>query len=122
MRLGLLSLLLVVAAPGLSPARAADSPMQVCTAQWQQLGLSRAEYRPFLIKCLKGETPAPVKVSRPSSVPALPHKTKAPKTGHHPQATRMKACGAQWRQKKASGTTGGQTWRQFVSVCLKKTS
>ena len=106
----------------ITPAHAADSRMQACTAQWQQLGLSRAEYRPFLVKCLKGETRAAKTTVSPQLLMAKPRpmQPKATRAGKHPQANRMKQCGAQWRQAKAAGTTGGQTWRQFASSCLKK--
>ncbi len=115
------------AALGMAPARPAASGgrMQACTAQWKAQGLSRAEYRPFLVKCLKGgasTAPAPVKVAvvRTTEAPRPP-KIKSARHGNGVQANRMKTCGAQWRQMKAAGTTGGQTWRQFVSGCLKKT-
>ncbi len=29
----------------------------------------------------------------------------------------MKACASQWKQAQAAGTTGGQTWPQFLSQC-----
>jgi len=34
--------------------------------------------------------------------------------------SRMKACGAEWQGMKSAGTTGGKTWRQFSSECLRK--
>ncbi len=111
--------LMAVAVLVLGSARPAVSggPMQACTAQWQAQGLSRADYRPFLIRCLKDETvaPAPVKVA----VKPKPVKAKSTRHGTTAQAGRMKACGAQWRQMKAAGTTEGQTWRQFASQCLR---
>ncbi len=116
-----LSLLLVLAALGFSPAHAGVSRMQACTAQWRQQGLSKADYRPFLVRCLKGET-AVVKISTaPKAMRIKP--VKAKRTAHaadRPQADRMKQCGAQWRQMKALGTTGGLSYRQFAAKCLKK--
>jgi hypothetical protein len=37
-----------------------------------------------------------------------------------PQQQKMKDCGAKWEQMKSTGTTGGQTWAQFRTDCLKK--
>ena len=31
----------------------------------------------------------------------------------------MSLCAAKWREEKANGTTGGMTYRQFSSQCLR---
>lgn len=115
-------------APGLAHAADAvrDRPqgrMQACTAQWLDI---RAEgqapvYKTFIRECLAGKTAAPTvqaKAGRkktgtgkgPSAV-KLSAKVKKP--------NRMRLCAAQWRDMKAAGATGGQTYRQFSSQCLK---
>jgi hypothetical protein len=34
----------------------------------------------------------------------------------------MKTCATQWKQAEAAGTTGGQTWPQFLSQCRTRES
>ncbi len=36
------------------------------------------------------------------------------------QQRRLKDCGAEWQRAKADGKTGGKTWSDFSSECLKK--
>ena len=92
--------LTAVMAAGFMLAASPSGPMQTCTAQWQAQGLSRAEYKPFLSKCLAGQTAEPV-------------------VAGSGQGNRMKLCGARWQKLKASGKTQGQSWRQFSKTCLR---
>ena len=92
----------------------AGGPMQACTAQWQAQGLSRGEYRPFLLKCLNGQAVAAVTLKAASKFEST---KKAGRTSS--QGNRMKMCGARWQTMKATGATNGLKWQQFSSQCLR---
>lgn len=112
-RVALAACLLMVmpmTAPVTADARFEDRPngrMQTCTKQWlDRRDAGQIEtYKPFLRACLDGRTVAVPVAARTQT------RTNKP--------NRMKVCGARWQQMKASGETGGQTWRQFSAKCLK---
>jgi uncharacterized protein (DUF2237 family) len=135
----LLTLTAFVAATSLGAVAIAapkpDSKMQVCAAQWQQMKAANktggTDYKTFSSSCLKGASaPAPqasaikptpaAMVSKPTSAKPMPAvmMSKPAAAGAKPQ-DRMKACGAQWQQMKAANKTGGMTYQQFSSKCLK---
>jgi len=131
----------VLAQPGLADTKP-QSKMQVCAAQWQQMKAANKtngqDYKTFSSSCMKSAAaappaaaaapkPAPAAMAKPATTPKpatvavakpAPVAMAKPASGMKPQ-DRMKACGAQWQQLKASGKTGGQTYQQFSSVCLK---
>ncbi len=98
---------------------AGSSKMTTCAAQWQQLKASGKTngqtYKAFSATCMKGGTPAPTPVAA-----ATVAKPASATTGNKPQQDKMKQCAAQWQQMKASGKTGGQTYKAFSAQCLKK--
>ena len=130
-------LAVVTFAPGL--ARAADKPqgrMQACTAQWLDVKADghAPVYKTFIRDCLAGkaaeETGATQRRSKPALAQAhrakaapvkLSAKVKKPtrSSSGSKGPNRMSQCAAQWRERKATGTTGGQSYRQFSSQCLK---
>ncbi len=103
------------------PAAAASRPqgrMQLCTAQWlDRHEPDRSGYKPFMHQCLTGATGVAV-INKTAASKATDKKAGAKKSGPK-KPNRMSVCAAQWRQEKASGTTGGQTYRQFSSQCLR---
>ncbi len=95
----------MTAAPSAMTAAQPQSVMKACAAAWN--GMSAADkakttYKAYSATCMKNHGP---------SVAA---------TGAMSPTDRMKACAAQWNSMKKAGTTGGQTYAQFTSKCLKK--
>jgi hypothetical protein len=124
---------LPVAAP---TAVNAQSVMRTCATEWKQAqaaGTTGGQTWPqFLSQCRASQSGA---VAAPASVPAP---TPAPQSGSlipwwqpsapasapasnagAPSAAQsvMRQCASQWKEAKAAGTTGGQTWPQFLSQC-----
>lgn len=66
--------------------------------------------------------PAKAKPAAPATAqtPATTSPAKPPSEAQLAARARMKDCGAQWQKAKAANTTGGKTWRQFSSTCLKQ--
>ena len=119
----------VLAVVTFRPASAATHPqgrMQLCTAQWLERNApDRSGYKPFIRQCLTGATGVTVsaKTGRAVASTETDKKSGAKKTRNGKSGpkkpNRMSLCAAQWRQEKASGTTNGQTYRQFSSQCLR---
>ena len=129
---------LLVAGP---TAASAESVMRTCAAEWKQAqtaGTTGGQSWPqFLAQCRTREgaaaapsssavapTPAPQSGSLfPWSQPSAPSSAAASNVGG-PLAGQsvMKVCGSQWKEAKAAGTTGGQTWPQFLSQCRTRQS
>ena len=75
----------------------------------------------------RGATTAPSTAPAPAPAPAAPAATpakpRAARTPHEPTAGQMaarerqKKCGAEWREAKAAGKTGGLKWPQYWSQC-----
>ena len=105
---------LALAAGGAAAVHAApaQTKMQACAAQWNQLKAANKTggqtYKTFSSACMKGNA------TTPAAKPAA-----AKVTASKPQ-DRMKQCAAQWNQLKAANKTGGQTYKQFSASCLKK--
>jgi hypothetical protein len=108
----------------------AQSVMRTCAAEWKQAqaaGTTSGQTWPeFLAQCRASQSsgpaapasaPAPgslipwLQPSAPASVPAS--NASAPSAGQ----SVMRQCASQWKEAKAAGTTGGQTWPQFLSQC-----
>ena len=98
-------------------AAPAQSKMQACAAQWNQLKAANKTggqtYKTFSSACMKGNAAAP-------AVKPAPAKVAATKVAASKPQDRMKQCAAQWNQLKAANKTGGQTYKQFSASCLKK--
>ena len=120
-----------------SPTAAnAQSVMKICASQWkeaQSAGTTGGQTWPqFLAQCRANQSagaaptsatsaPAPAaqsgslfpwwQPSAPTSAPAS--NAGAPSGGQ----SVMRQCASQWKEAKAAGTTGGQTWPQFLAQC-----
>jgi hypothetical protein len=116
----------------------AQSVMRLCASQWkdaQAAGTTGGESWPqFLAQCRASQgagaapspAPAPAPAAAPQSgslfpwsQPSAPASAPAPKVGApsgNAQSV-MRICASQWREAKAAGTTGGQTWPQFLAQC-----
>ena len=55
----------------------------------------------------------------PSSHGAQPRARRAPQMSPRPRTGQsvMKICASQWKEAKAAGTTGGESWPQFLAQC-----
>ena len=121
------SLALAAAGAAAVHAAPAQSKMQACAAQWNQLKAANKTggqtYKTFSSACMKGNAAAPAVKPAPAKVtPAKVAATKvaATKVAASKPQDRMKQCAAQWNQLKAANKTGGQTYKQFSASCLKK--
>jgi hypothetical protein len=90
-----------------SPAFATTSgdTMKACATSWKSMSTAdqaKTTYKAYSSACLKNHGP-----STPPPKPATPQ-------------GQMKACAAKWDAMKKAGTTGGQTYAQFSSTCMKK--
>ena len=124
---------LLVAGP---TAANAQSVMRECATEWKQAqtaGTTGSQSWPqFLAQCRTRQgsaaapststaAPAPAPQSGslfPWSQPSAPSSAAASNAGA-PSAGQsvMKLCASQWKDAKAAGATGGQTWPQFLSQC-----
>jgi hypothetical protein len=106
----------------------AESVMQACAGQWKQAqtaGTTGGQSWPqFLAQCRTSQNSPATPVSAPApqsgslfpwSQPSAPASTTA-STATGGQSV-MKLCAGQWKDAKAAGTTGGQTWPQFLAQC-----
>ncbi|HEX7798791.1 MAG TPA: hypothetical protein VF402_00485 [Asticcacaulis sp.] len=115
---------LALAAGGAAAVHAApaQSKMQACAAQWNQLKAANKTggqtYKTFSSACMKGNAATPAVKPAPAKV--TPAKVAATKVAASKPQDRMKQCAAQWNQLKAANKTGGQTYKQFSASCLKK--
>jgi hypothetical protein len=126
--------LLTFGAAGASVPAHAESAMAACGAQWKQAKAAGttggATWPEFLKQCRTQTAAAPA--SAPAATPAAaPASSGAlfPWANPEPAPTAtasnqsvMAACGAQWKQAKAAGTTGGAIWPQFLKQCRAQTA
>lgn len=127
-------ILMTLAAAGLISAAfvsgqaTADTKMEQCAAQWNQLKAANKtggqSYKDFSSKCLKGQTAAPAPAApapKPAAAVAKPAAATATGgSGKTAQNNKMKDCAAQWNTMKAQNKTGGMTYNQWSTKCLKK--
>jgi hypothetical protein len=139
--------MLCVAAFGIcavsAPAFAQQKTEKACKDEWQANKAAnqaaKITEKDYVAKCradtaaakpaAPAAAPAPAAAS-PAAAPAKPSamtpaaapaKTAAPATGGKAaENTRIKACGAEWKEAKAAGKTAGQKWPQFWSECDKR--
>ena len=110
----------------------AESVMKACASQWKQAQTTGAtggqSWPQFLARCRASQTSA---ASTPASAPATQSGSlfpwsqpsapaSAPNTaGSSGTQSVMRLCASQWKDAKAAGTTGGQSWPQFLAQCRK---
>ena len=120
---------LPIAAP---TAANAESVMRTCVTQWKQAeaaGTTGGQTWPqFLAQCrttegAAGAAPATAPASQSGSLlpwwgqpapAAAPASNAGGSTAHQ---SVMRLCASRWKDAKAAGTTGGQTWPQFLAQC-----
>jgi hypothetical protein len=107
----------------------AESVMKACASQWKQAQSTGAtggqSWPQFLAQCRTSQaSPASTPVSTPTpqsgslfpwSQPSAPASATMSNVGAGQSV--MKLCAGQWKDAKAAGTTGGQTWPQFLAQC-----
>ena len=108
----------------------AESVMKACASQWKQAQTTGAtggqSWPQFLAQCRTSQAspastpaalaPAPQSGSLfPWSQPSAPASATASNVGAGQSV--MKLCASQWKDAKAAGTTGGQSWPQFLAQC-----
>ena len=112
----------------------AESIMKECGSEWQAAkaaGTTNGQtWQEFLKSCRAqhasatqtpaSQTPSPAQTGSlfPWQQPAAPAPTAAAASNQ----SVMAACGEQWKQAKAAGTTGGATWPQFLKQCRAQMS
>ena len=113
---------------GGSTAANAESIMRECATQWKDAkaaGTTGGQTWPeFLAQCRAKEggaaaAPAPAPASQSGSLfPWLRPSAPASNVGAPPAGESvMRACATQWKDAKAAGTTGGESWPQFLAQC-----
>ena len=109
----------------------AESVMKACASQWKQAQTTGAtggqSWPQFLAQCRTSQaSPASTPASAPApatqsgslfpwSQPSAPASATASNVGGGQSV--MKLCASQWKDAKAAGTTGGQSWPQFLAQC-----
>jgi len=109
----------------------AESVMRACASQWKQAqttGTTGGQSWPqFLGQCRVSQSspastpaapPAPTSQSGsifPWSQSSAPASATASNVGTGRSV--MRVCASQWKDAKAAGTTGGQSWPQFLAQC-----
>jgi hypothetical protein len=114
----------------------AQSVMRTCATEWKQAeaaGTTGGQTWPqFLAQCRtrlgSGAAPAPAPAPQsgslfPWSQPSAPASASASNVGATSAGQGvMKICASQWKEAKAAGTTGGQSWPQFLAQCRRQGS
>ena len=111
----------------------AESVMRLCATQWKEAeaaGTTGGQTWPqFLAQCRAGQNgaaaapasaPAPAQSGSliPWWQPSAPASAPASNVGGATAGQSvMRLCASQWKDAKAAGTTGGQTWPQFLAQC-----
>jgi hypothetical protein len=111
----------------------AQSVMRACAGEWKQAqaaGTTGGQSWPqFLAQCRTRQgsaapssstvAPAPAPQSNSLFPWSQPSSTSAASNVGAPSAGQsvMKLCAGQWKEAKAAGTTGGQSWPQFLAQC-----
>lgn len=111
----------------------AQSVMRECASEWKQAqaaGTTGGQSWPqFLAQCRtrQSATAAPASAPAPSPQsgslipwlqPSAPSSAPA-SNASAPSASQsvMRQCASQWKEAKTAGTTGGQTWPEFLAQC-----
>jgi hypothetical protein len=119
-------------------AAKAESVMKACASQWKQAQTTGAtggqSWPQFLAQCRTNQTssastpasaPAPAPTTQsgslfPWSQSSAPASATASNVGVGQSVMRL--CASQWKDAKAAGTTGGQSWPQFLAQCRTRQS
>ena len=109
----------------------AESVMKACASQWKQAqttGSTGGQSWPqFLAQCRTNQT-SPASTSTPAPAPTTQSGSLFPWSQSSAPASAtasnvgagqsvMRLCASQWKDAKAAGTTGGQSWPQFLAQC-----
>ncbi len=109
----------------------AESVMKACASQWKQAQTTGAtggqSWPQFLAQCRTSQT-SPASTSAPAPAPTTQSGSLFPWSQSSAPASAtasnvgggqsvMKLCASQWKDAKAAGTTGGQSWPQFLAQC-----
>ena len=109
----------------------AESVMKACASQWklaQTTGATGGQSWPqFLAQCRTNQT-SPASTSAPAPAPTTQSGSLFPWSQSSAPASAtasnvgagqsvMRLCASQWKDAKAAGTTGGQSWPQFLAQC-----
>lgn len=109
----------------------AASVMRTCATEWKKAeaaGTTGGQTWPqFLAQCRTSQSSAaaaPAPASQSGSLipswlqPAAPASAPASNAGGGTEhQSIMRLCASRWKDAKAAGTTGGQTWPQFLAQC-----
>ena len=119
-------------------AASAQSIMRTCATQWKQAeaaGTTGGQSWPqFLAQCRTRQGAPAGPSSTAASAPAAPSGSLFPWSQPSAPASAsasnvgaasagqsvMKVCASQWKDAKAAGTTGGQSWPQFLAQCRSR--
>ena len=108
--------------------------MKECGADWQAAkaaGTTNGQtWQEFLKGCRAqhqggaAQAPSPAPQQQTGTLFPWQQPTSAPAPTAAPASNQsvMAACGQQWQQAKAAGTTGGATWPQFLKQCRAQMS
>jgi hypothetical protein len=116
---------------GVPTSANAVSVMKACASQWKQAQTTGAtvgqSWPQFLAQCRTSQasppsTPASAPTPAPQSGSLFPWSqssapTSATASNVGAGQSVMKLCASQWKDAKAAGTTGGQSWPQFLAQC-----
>jgi hypothetical protein len=109
----------------------AESVMKACASQWKQAQTTGAtggqSWPQFLAQCRTNQT-SPASTSAPAPAPTTQSGSLFPWSQSSAPASAtasnvgagqsvMRLCASQWKDAKAAGTTGGQSWPQFLAQC-----
>ncbi len=106
----------------------AESVMKACASQWKQAQATGAtsgqSWPQFLAQC-RATQGSPTSTTAPAPAPqsgslfpwSQPRRLpRRPQTSAAAQSV-MRLCASQWKDAKAAGTTGGESWPQFLAQC-----
>ena len=124
----------LAAALAVSAPASAEGVMAACASDWKQAEAAGttggATWPQYLSQCklqrsasaAPAPAPAPAPYSGGSLFPWMKPAETAPAPAPVGGQSVMAACGSQWRQAKADGTTGGMDWHQFLARCRSQGS
>jgi hypothetical protein len=107
----------------IAPASAADSPMKVCGAKYQEAKTAGTlpagqTWMQFLAQC-RASLPRATAAATGPAAPAGPKPARS--AAQAATGQRQHQCGQQWKADKAAGKIpAGQTWPQYWSACNKR--
>ena len=124
----------LAAAIAISAPASAEGVMAACASDWKQAQAAGttggATWPQYLSQCELQRSASAAPASAPAPAPQsgslfpwlAPSQPAAAPAAPAAGQSVMAACGAQWQQAKANGTTGGMTWQQFLARCRRQGS